>query len=77
LLLVSFCHRIHLAHLEAHADDGAADIFLSIVRIRRGDDVFVGEQVKAGEEAFLEVREQADAMLAGGVIKRVFFRTLC
>jgi hypothetical protein len=33
--------------------------------------------VKAGEEAFLEVREQADAMLAGGVIKRVFFRTLC
>ena len=63
--LLKFRHRIHLAHLEANADDGGADIFFAVVRIRRGHNGAVGEQVKAGVEAVFEGLEQADAILAG------------
>ena|GEM_PF-528962 len=58
-------HRFHLADLEAHADDGAADVFLAVVRIRSGDDGAVGQQVKAGVKAVFEGLEQTNSVLAG------------
>ena len=75
-LLHRLRHRIHLAHLESHAHDGAAHLFLSVVYIRRGDDGAVGQKIQAGGEAVFEGLEQADAIPARFVIKRGFFRKL-
>jgi hypothetical protein len=58
-------NRIHLSHLEADADDGTADLFFAIVRIGRGDDGVVGQQMDAWVEAVFEGLQEAHAILAG------------